>query len=462
MTEESKQELRQLLKEATAPKNLKIRPCSGNRSQLPSVDVNKYRTYLREHWTSYSESSLWILRNFDPQIANEDTKSKLLDFIRVEFAQFIHEDRILSASHFLLGGFSDGFPLDTLLDQLLKIAIAHGIEGAVLTFDRGTEDRQGSFQYMALLEGIRIKTEIQVFEGIRLVPLPNSTSELPYYLPNVSHDIPEDFFFGKTMLIVDCSISPIFHKPFLASTMEEYEKREKRTFRVKINSKDFPYLKVDDFPLNLLCQGLSLACHSEVKVSFVTKFLPKNVLYNLSSGFGPGISWSTDQFKNATDAEQSQIDEAKRLYSILTNLKSKTLKNLRIPIDRWIKSKTSANSVDRMIDLGIAFEALYLSDISETTELSFRLRLRASWFLGKGKAHQRELMKDFSQIYEWRSKVVHTGKLPNKTKRTPFTQKEIREFIEKAQDLCRQSIIKILEDGEFPDWNDLILGEVDN
>ena len=382
MTEESKQELRQLLKEATAPKNLKIRPRSGNRSQLPSVDVNKYRTYLREHWTSYSEGSLWILRNFDPQIANEDTKSKLLDFIRVEFAQFIHEDRILSASHFLLGGFSDGFPLDTLLDQLLKIAIAHGIEGAVLAFDRGTEDRQGSFQYMALLEGIRIKTEIQVFEGIRLVPLPNSTSELPYNLPNVSHDIPEDFFFGKTMLIVDCSISPIFHKPFLASTMEEYEKREKRTFRVKINSKDFPYLKVDDFPLNLLCQGLSLACHSEVKVSFVTKFLPKNVLYNLSSGFGPGISWSTDQFKNATDAEQSQIDEAKRLYSILTNLKSKTLKNLRIPIDRWIKSKANKDPVDKIIDLGIAFESLYLPK-DNTDQLAFQIPPPGILALGK-------------------------------------------------------------------------------
>ena len=74
-------------------------------------------------------------------------------------------------------------------------------------------------------------------------------------------------------------------------------------------------------------------------------------------------------------------------------------------------------------------------------------------------------MKDFSKIYDWRSKVVHTGKLPNKTKKTPFTRQEIEGFIEKVQDLCRESIVKILEDGEFPDgdyWNDLILGEVDN
>ena len=68
-------------------------------------------------------------------------------------------------------------------------------------------------------------------------------------------------------------------------------------------------------------------------------------------------------------------------------------------------------------------------------------------------------MKDFSQIYEWRSKVVHTGKLPNKTKKTPFTPEEVTEFITKAQDLCRDSIIKILENGKFPDWNSLILGD---
>ena len=67
-------------------------------------------------------------------------------------------------------------------------------------------------------------------------------------------------------------------------------------------------------------------------------------------------------------------------------------------------------------------------------------------------------MKEFSEIYNWRSKVVHTGTLPNKTKKTTFTPGEINKFIERAQDLCRDSIMKILEDGEFPDWNSLILG----
>ena len=79
--------------------------------------------------------------------------------------------------------------------------------------------------------------------------------------------------------------------------------------------------------------------------------------------------------------------------------------------------------------------------------------------LGKDVLHRKELMKVFSKVYEWRSKVVHTGKIPNKTKKIPFTQEEINEFIKNAQDLCRDSIMKIVEDGKFPDWNNLILGE---
>ena len=93
------------------------------------------------------------------------------------------------------------------------------------------------------------------------------------------------------------------------------------------------------------------------------------------------------------------------------------------------------------------------------SKLSFQFRLRASWFLGKDVLHRKELMKVFSKVYEWRSKVVHTGKIPNKTKKIPFTQEEINEFIKNAQDLCRDSIMKIVEDGKFPDWNNLILGE---
>ena len=273
MTEERKQELKQLLQEAM--ENLEIRQRSADGSPLPPIDVRGYRAHLQQYWKSYSETSLWVVMAYEPNIGDENAKSKLLDFIRVEFASFIDEDKILSASFFLIGGFTDGFPLDYLLMQLLKITIAYGIEEAASTFDKCTKETQGSFQYIRLLDGIRLKTEINVFEGIRLIPLPRSTSELPYYLRNHLPDVPKDFFSGKTLLVVDCSVSPIFHKPFRASTIQEHADQQNRIFRTEIDSKDFPNLKTGDFPLNLLCQALSLACHSEVKFFFSPDFCRK-------------------------------------------------------------------------------------------------------------------------------------------------------------------------------------------
>lgn len=456
MTKERKQELRQLLTEAMT--SLEIRR-SGTESSLLPVEV--YRTLLQRRWTFYSQDSSSVL-DFNPYITNEVTKSKLLDFIRVGFAPFIHEDRIQSGIIFIIGGPTSGYPLGMLLKQLLKIAIVRGIEGAISAFDRCTEETHGSFQYIALLEGIRLEAEIQVFEGLRLVPLPHSTSELPSYLSNLSSFGPSKLsLLGKTVLIVDCSVSPIFCKPFSKPLQEGFQ-QDDLLFRVEVSGGKFPNFKVEDF-YEKFCQALSLVYNTSVQIALGWRFVAEDELYNLDVGMvGGGFFRHLGPFKSATDAGETQIEEAKRLYYILVNLDSNIREKLQIPINRWIKSKASENPVDKMIDLGVAFETLYLSGIGATTELSFRFRLHAAWHLGKDKKCRKALMKEFREIYDWRSAVVHTGKLPkkkvSKKKRRPYTEEEVVKFIARAQGLCRQSIIKIMEDGRFPNWNDLILG----
>lgn len=462
MTEERKQELRELLSEAM--KGLEIRPRSTEKVQLPSIDVQGYKTLLEQDWISKSLNISPNVTRYKLHIVNEVTKARLLDLTREEFAPFIHEDRIQSASYVIKqGGSNIGYPLGSLLEQLLKIAIVYGIERAVSDFDRCTENTHASFQYIALLEGIRLETEIQVFEGIRLVPLPRSTSELPHYLPDMAmFYTPVSFLLRKTLLIIDASVFPIFHKPFPDLFQEGFHE-DLIPFKVQVKGGKFPKFKVDDFH-NKICQALSLGCNSPVRIPLEWRFVAKNEIFNLDNlGVGRmSQPHDADPFGSVIEVGQSEIDKAKCLYERSTKLNKGTFEKLRIPIDRWIQSKTPQTPEDKIIDLGIAFEALYLSDINETTELSFRLRLRAAWHLKVKKEDRKALMKEFTEIYRWRSSVVHTGKLPkkelNNKKKRPFTQQEITEFITNAQDLCRKSIIKILEDGEFPDWNNLILG----
>ena len=454
MTEERKEELTQLLHEALV--NLEIR-CEWAKG-ISYLTVSDYRNHLLQQW-DYSGPSIL---NYTPHIVNETTKLKLLDFIREELSEYIHEDRIQSACYFIkLGGQNPGYHLYYLLFQLMRITIARGVESAVAAFDRCATETHGSFQYFAILEGIKLESEILVYDGIRLVPLPDNASHLPRYLhSDVFRRGDEDKLTGKTLFIIDCFISPIFCLPSSTTELQAYQEFMSR-FQVKVTNNILPNFDIDNF-YGKFCQALSLVCNSNVQISRHWPFLPEDKLFNLES---MGVSRmrypSHPPFGIPSQVNKSQIDEVKRLYIILVNLNSGILKKLQISIDRWQKSKRNTDPVDKIIDLGIALEALYLSETDYNREIRFRFSLHAAWHLEKDKEQRKALMKEFKEIYDWRSTVVHTGKLPKKgsgKKKKPYTTEEVSEFITRAQDLCRDSILKILEDGEFPDWNDLILG----
>ena len=479
MTEERKQELEQLLGEAM--RDLAILPFSGYSSLFRPrpllLPVNLYRKHLQQRWTSYLRDSLSVVLRFHPDIVSEATKSKLLDFIRRELAPFIDEDEIGSASYSTEGEPGDGFRLHRVqyyrlgvrifLDHLLKIAIACGVEGAVSVFDRFScpEGTHGSFQSIASLEGIRIETEIQVCEGVRLVvPFFRSTTpEIWGYLSNLSSYASslaiEDPPVGKTLLIIDRPAFSIFHKPSQEPFQDE-ARVDDLPFEFKLDGEKFPSSRKIDLFENFFCQALSLACNSPVQISGRGWFLAEDQFFHPDNPTG-GITHYLGPFGDSTKAGKAEIDEAKRLYEVLVNLDSNIGEKLQIPIDRWIKSKTGGNPIDKIIDLGIALEALYIPD-GGSGEITFKLAACAAWHLGTDKECRKKLLAEFKQIYAWRSKAVHTGALPKKKesrkKRRPFTPEEVDKFIQRAQDLCRQSIIKILEEGEFPEWNDLILG----
>ena len=443
MTEDRKRELRQLLEEAMALGNLEIRR-SKRGVALPSLDVSEYKELLLHRWVSYSENSRLVWENFELDVISKTTKSKLLDFIRKEYAPFINEDRIQSSCSFISGSPGDGYPLNDFLEQLMNIAIGKGIARAVSDFDRYTKETQVSVRYMALLEGIRIETKIQVLEGIQLIPLPNSSSDLPNYLPASIISVAglsANIFCNKALLITDHLISPVFHSPLQETTIR---KHLFYNFRVNVN---------DVF--ENVCQALSLACNSAVQISVKWPFWPEDELFYLSPP-GPGppqLSVPSGLFANRAEVGETEINEAKCLYKILDkkpDLKGK----LRIPINRWIKSKTPEEPIDKIIDLGIAFETLYVPDGGG--DLTYKFSIRAARHLGKDKDDRQNLLTKFKDIYKCRSNAVHNGQL-DETIRSGGERILISRFIENVQDLCRDSIMKILNTEQFPDWDNLIL-----
>lgn len=154
--------------------------------------------------------------------------------------------------------------------------------------------------------------------------------------------------------------------------------------------------------------------------------------------------------RHSVPVSEANIKEAMSLYHARKTLKPKVAMKLKVPIDRWINSKAKGNTVDAFIDLGIALESLFLEDIQNSGEFRFRLSLRAAWYLGENMEKRQSLMREFRKIYDLRSSAVHTGDIAS-DESTP-------EFTQRAQDLCRQSIVKVIDQGQFPDWNRLVLG----
>ena len=472
MTEERKHELRQLLQEAL--ENLEIQSDIIGLEGL-SITQDEYKQHLHRAWSPdsknalYIKKSLWIVQNFGVGVSGE-IESKLLGFIKTELDAFIHKDKILSASIFVLNrdmrgsvtksSQTDGDRLSSFLDQLLKNAIFQGVEGAVSDFEKCTSETDGSFQSIVLLQGIRSEDEFQVFDGIRLIPFSVYTSEpkLPRYLKGSIN--PYYGLYEGMMLVIDYSVFPIFQNPFLPETIgtkwEDKWDMQKDRFRFEVKSREFSNFNEEDFH-EKFCQALSLACNSAVQFDGVWDYIAEDELFYINSirqNHGAVRPSSADTMMIG----KSEIDQAKRLYGKLVNPNSNVRNRLQIPINRWIKSKTYKDSIDKIIDLGIALEALYLPK-DTIDQLSFQFRLHASWHLGKDKEDRELLLHEFKAIYTLCSKAVHNGEVPEKIQiRKGEERIDTSQFIPRAKDLCRQSIMKILEDGKLPNWNDLILG----
>ena len=466
MTEERKQELKQLLSEAM-PSVILEAP-----DQYEPISVEKYRECAKAFRKSYRPDLSYILLYYRPNIQEERVKSKLFNFIKEELADYILQNEsaeppwtysICPAKIAIRGGAIFACPLDSLLEKLLEISIASSTDKAISAFDKGTRETSGAFQKIILLEGpiydpflqseIEDKREIRVSDGIRLVQFSLNPSELPPYLFDQKFSIVlssagPSVFRQKIVLIIDHTVSPLFSKPSTDN---------KNQFEIKTKSTEFPNFDVEKF-----CQAFSLVSNYPVEPVLQWSYIDQDELFNPQRVTTEFLNLVTPKENSGlTTIDEARIKKIKDRYKELLNLPSGVAEKLQIPINRWIKSKTEDNPVDKMIDLGIALESLYLSGTESKNEIRFRFSLHAAWHLGEGKEHREGLMKKFKAIYDWRSVVVHTGELPKKGRRNQkrsHTQEEVREFIRNAQDLCRDSIMKILEDGEFPDWNNLILG----
>ena len=407
------------------------------------MSMDTYRRNLQRLWSVHdADLNLLLTTRYKPLVEDAALGRELLQTITAELEPHIHEDKIQTAAAVVIVGLGGGFPLEHLVRHILDIAIVRGPLFAAYAFYRCVEAPAATYQLFGLLPTVQVEQELQISQGIRLVPIPNSTGQLPSHLPLWPYWNPVDLL-GRTLITIDRNISPVFLNPRLI------EMNPMAPFTDVMASAEYP-----DFSIERFCQALSLAADASIVCAAKWTHIEPTEIFNVwgtyrggSHTYFPGLAYRI----GSVNVTQEDISEALAIYQRMQVLAPSVATKLQVPIDRWIKSKAEQSSVDAFIDLGIALESLYLQDIGNQSELSFRLRLRAAWYLAKDHAGRETIMRDLRDVYDLRSKAVHTGDIGS--------YRDALALLTTGRQICRQSIVKVIFNCGFPNWHQLVLGE---
>jgi len=131
---------------------------------------------------------------------------------------------------------------------------------------------------------------------------------------------------------------------------------------------------------------------------------------------------------------KSEIDAFKSFWSEKSTAKLPEKNFLSVGIRRFSQSNERDNIEDRIIDLMISAEAIFLSSGgSFQGELKYRLSHRASMFIGTDVELQRYVFDFMQKAYDVRSSIVHGSNpmLPNKMDGSAYTLEEFCGDIER-------------------------------
>ena len=332
-----------------------------------------------------------------------------------------------------IGGAPELTVSDFALDIIRTAAILGSDRAAQLLHSRVEAQAIPCSRYV-ILSGVSIEQSLEIDGGIRFESLPDSLAELSAHLPyGRTWQVGTFGMMGAVKMKIDFEAKPVFYRPG----------KDAPDIQQSWAYGPFAYNSVD-----ALCETLSLACNVHVSSMLQWSDCGEDVR---ALGLIKGPSYPSGQGNGYSclrvPLSQQHLEETRNL--LVNRLSGKERSNLDLAIRRWMRSKSRTNYPDQFIELRIALETLYLKGV-DRGELGFRLSNYGAWHLGTGFEERQKYQKILNKAYGRGSRAVHTGEVK--------CSEEIRDLLYAAQDLCRKGILKRLEEGEEPNWNELILG----
>lgn len=380
----------------------------------------------------YRRQPMWLMM-VDTELP-QTTLESVVASLKLLLPRHIKGDHVGDGLAFFLRG-SAPWSVEAFARDMVRTA---AILGAVPTVTLLTQWENGEpipFESHIVLEGVSVEQPIETPDGIRVVPMPKSSNELSAELPgSLPLDIGIMGLAGAAKLLVTNTMrSAVFkeHEP----TMENFE----------VGMASGPQI-YSTHSLDLLSQSLALATNSSV---WWRAAWSECAAWRAFGHTGTHMSYHTDaRSRSKTPLDQETLLDALALFGRLSDDEG-IPPRLGLSIDRWAMSKGGRSLDDQFIDLRIVLEALYLSD-EERGEFAFRVALYGAWHLGSDSQDREQIFQCLRDLYGRASRAIHGNT-------RDYTDRDWK-LLSNAQDLCRKSILKMLEHGR-PDFRSLSLGE---
>jgi hypothetical protein len=156
----------------------------------------------------------------------------------------------------------------------------------------------------------------------------------------------------------------------------------------------------------------------------------------------------------------SDIPQVNSLYQHLRHSSGRA--KLEVALSRLNTSYGRSNPRERLIDLVIALENLFGEEtVGQTTEVGYRLRMRAARYLGANADERKQLRKFISQLYTLRSKIVHGDSKTSDEEIQKIFKRPFGEIMIELMDIVRRSLRMLLANPNHigqEHFNNLLLG----
>jgi|GEM_PF-5703645 len=366
--------------------------------------------------------------------------------IKKQFVEYLKENselEIFNGTMMQFANVAHRIEIDDLWRWLLRKAANSGVEAAVDNLEQYLiQDRVPGYSIL-VINGLEVNSALDLSDGISLIPI----ADLPLSL-NKKGLLNKERKFGFTMISLfreehskaALILKTFGRKPIKGDGIENV---------LSVNETMFSKLEEACFCLTLIENCSPTPFISWWEPAEWTPCLP---LINGSSN-----SFKEDDFINRTlfkltDPRLRQ--RAQEIHKLFSDLSDNVKLSLMVPLERLNLAKRKSRSVNAAIDLGIAFEALFLQESSPSTQLSLALRLRAAWLLGGNEQDRKNKFDLFKWFYTCRSIAVHSGQLDQKIKGISINTDEV---IKKSIQEAARAIEIIMQRGGYPDWDSLVL-----